>query len=278
MSRITTEREAEREPLPGKAPVMLFDFDRTMLDTGALSAATKEYFDQKYAVWEVPPGSFGQWTKEYTNSIGDRTKFDPTELVEHWYQELLPFTNGAASVSPASLLKEHTAFISDSVAQYLYPDTLETLQRLAQSGCILCLFSQGVETWQNFRLTHTGILQYFAPELQFVTPNKTDRVFLQHIQSVLKNMGVDDRPVWLVDDMPRVLRAVEAAWSETVAAPALKTFLALRDEKATLPDEILRQLADTTVIRDFSPLIAAVDKLVAHQAAIPSSRRSAPAA
>ncbi len=212
---------------PEKLPVILFDLDRTMMNTSALTLAFKTFFDQQYATLGATGGSFDTWTKAYVLKIGSRTKFDPEHLIHYWAEQLTAAVGRERAPSHESLLERFVSFIQDNARVYLYQETLATLAQLRDLGCTLCLFSQGVETWQKLKFAHATLADYFAPDLQFVSEDKSSPAFLEMIRAVLEERGCGEHEFWVVDDTVKILKNAKNHW------PELTTILVDRTEEQT---------------------------------------------
>ncbi len=210
---------------PEKSPVILFDLDRTMMDTSALTTAFKLFFDQQYVTLGVNGGSFDTWTKAYVLKIGSRTKFNPEDLIRFWSEQLITTVGREKAPSRELLLQQFVSFIQDNALVYLYQETLATLAQLKDLGCTLCLFSQGVETWQKLKFAHATLADYFDPELQFVSEDKSSPAFLETIRMVLEGKGCGEQEVWAVDDTLKILKNAKSHW------PELTTILVDRAEE-----------------------------------------------
>lgn len=237
-----------------EAPIILFDLDRTMMDTGRLSQAIKNHFDTVYAYLGVTNGSFERWTSEYVSRIGSRTLFDPSSLTEYWHTQLLALEQSKKVPSSDELLDEFNRFIRDSVRDFLYTETIQSLQQLLEMGCILCLFTQGVETWQKLKFAHAQLTQYFDQDLQFVSDDKSDPEFLQQIMKRLAERGMEDRNVWLVDDSTHIIN------NALVELPELRAFLVNRDRQPAVRGEYTAPSDEVRVtqIRSLEEIVSAV--------------------
>ncbi len=210
---------------PEKSPVILFDLDRTMMNTSALTRAFKTYFNTRYASLGIDSGAFDMWTSEYVVSIGSRTRFESGGLIDFWHQRLCSLLDADLVPEKQTLLVEFNEFIQRSAREHLYKETLVVLAKLRDLGCTLCLFSQGVETWQKLKFAHATLADYFDPELQFVSEDKSSPAFLETIRMVLEGKGCGEQEVWAVDDTLKILKNAKSHW------PELTTILVDRAEE-----------------------------------------------
>lgn len=238
------------ERTPDNKPVIFFDLDRTMLNTGEFTASITAYFQKKYKNKKLDSNAFARWKDEYIRSIGSRTKYDPVEITEFWHTELVKLGLGK-NTSADQLHREFEAYVRKSAKKYFYKDTLPTLKKLHSLGVILCLFTQGVQAWQLLKVIH--IERFF--QYQFVNPDKTSEASLAYIQSVLRENGLIDRPMLLVDDSPAIINALHRT------IPSVELFFITREgEEQTYAHEYLT--APVTSITEFSPVMARVRQLL----------------
>ncbi|MBP7876208.1 HAD family hydrolase, partial [Candidatus Woesebacteria bacterium] len=206
-------------------PVILFDLDRTMMNTSALTVAFKVHFDEQYAALGITTGRFDEWTRAYVLEIGSRTKFDPENLIHYWAEQLTAAVGREKAPSHELLLERFVSFIQNNARLYLYKETLGVLGELRDLGCTLCLFTQGVETWQKLKFAHAALADYFDPDLQFVSEDKSSPAFLETIRAVLEGRGCGEQEVWAVDDTLMILKNAKSHW------PELTTILVDRAEE-----------------------------------------------
>ncbi len=206
--------------MPKQSPVILFDLDRTLIDSSKLKEGFQSHFGEIYAHLGFSEADFSKWTAEYTEIIGSKTNFDPETLTIFWHDRMLEalseFPDQTIIPSAEKLAADFSHFIESSASNFLYQETIETLNELGRLGDTLCLFSQGVEEWQLLKLAHSKLADFFEKELQFVSSDKTSPDFLQIIRTTLAGRGLDRQPTWLVDDKLEMLTAAKTDWPELV--------------------------------------------------------------
>ncbi len=246
-----------------EAPVILFDLDRTMLNTGALSEAILGYLFQEYGQFNITLEQVKGWSKSYVTEIlgNQRTHYSPAGFMAYFHSRLEKIPSQNSIPSAEQMTVDLSTFIQRSVAQFLYAETLEVLRQLSELGCVLCLYTQGVETWQKLKFIHAALAEFFETHFQFVSSDKAGLEHLQFIQSVLYAHGLENREVWLVDDSKEIISNAQSAW------PGLGAFLVDRDKRTDADvlteDQHLVGSEDVTIITSLLPLVEFAQALVA---------------
>lgn len=240
-----------------KAPVLLFDLDRTLLDVQLMLERLAQRFDHLYSSFGAAPGSFQMWSETYARKIGTANNYSLSTLAQHLHAELqkLELVKGGertlVTPSVGEIEQQLTQIVQTVANDCLYPDVLEALETLEKEGCIICLFSQGVITWQKLKIAHTALASTIAADLQFVSIDKTSKTHLEEIQAVLQQKGLHDRAVWLIDDKDSILRLAHSHWLE------LQTIRMSR-EPTNEAGDVTKLDQDQKVITNLTELISMV--------------------
>jgi phosphoglycolate phosphatase-like HAD superfamily hydrolase len=249
------------------APVILFDLDRTLLDVQRMGELIAHNFDDHYRDFGVTPGMFQQWADEYSAMIGSTSNYSLATLASYLHEQmahLIPTESDEPRLvppKPAEIEAQLTAFVQLMANDCLYDDVVETIRALKQMGCIVCLFSQGVITWQELKIAHTELSSLIDNDLQFVSTDKTSEAHLHEIQAILLKRGFQDRAVWLVDDKPSILQRAKNGW------PEVQTILMIRGTQAAVGEASVLEPGPEAIER-LSALINRVESL---KAASPAS-------
>ena len=236
--------------MPVNMPVILFDLDRTLLDTQLMAQLLAGHVESRYAPLGVAHGEFAIWNEQYKTSISSSRNYELSTLAAFIVRKLDPPTssNGLAISLPTQeeIESDLTTFIQSVVQLCVYPDVLSSVQSFQQQGCTACLFTQGVTTWQELKIAHTKLSTLIDPALQFVSQDKTSAEHLAAIDTVLEQNHWQNRPLWLVDDKLNILQAAKNHW------PHLKTFQILRT--GLLAGEQLTETAGIVPLSSLSQL------------------------
>lgn len=257
----------EMQPNPA-APVILFDLDRTLLDVQRMGELIAQHFDHCYSDFGVKPGTFQRWADAYSAIIGSTSNYSLATLATFLCERMAQLTSTESdeprlvSPDPTEIEAQLTAFVQLTANDCLYDDVVETIRALKQRGCITCLFSQGVITWQKLKFAHTELTSLIDDDLQFVSTDKTSEANLHEIQAIFRERGFQDRDVWLVDDKPSILQRAKNHWPELRTIQMKRRTQAAVGEATTLEpgQEVIEQLT------------ALIDKVESLKAASPAAK------
>ena len=128
-------------------PLILFDIDKTLLDTDLMRELLKEGLAQTLGVSE---NEIAEVFLEYGNSLSDNTAFHPEELLKLFSTRFH---------TPLEQLRD--AFYEPSRFQRaLYPEALEVLSKLRNQGYTLGLYSQGELAWQEHKMLVNNLMEF----------------------------------------------------------------------------------------------------------------------
>lgn len=147
-----------------KKLIILFDVDRTLIDTdqlkrkffAALATLTNRSADQIKQ-------SYLQYRESLKNEAGQIsvTEFNPSVWLKIINQE-----------TGVSLKKLTTTFLDPELyLQSVFADTVPTLEKL-QPKVILGIFSESVTSWQKKKIKQAGLAKFFDQNYQFIYLHK----------------------------------------------------------------------------------------------------------
>ncbi|KKR11285.1 MAG: hypothetical protein UT39_C0009G0045 [Candidatus Woesebacteria bacterium GW2011_GWA1_39_21] len=141
--------------------IILFDIDRTLIDTDYLAQETFKAIRHKII------GSTSQILEvreNYMKSLKSTTDFKP----ENYCKELSRRFGSDYKTLTNTYYKSF-----DKGNNLLYHDTIPTLKRLKQKY-LLGIFSEGYAKFQRHKLKYSGILPYFDEKYIFIKRRKTN--------------------------------------------------------------------------------------------------------
>lgn len=162
-------------------PIILFDVDKTLIDTSRLFKnliLTELAHKTNQSVEELMSKE-----QDYTASLPKYTDFDPNNF--------LRFVTGDADVET---LANETVYNQAFHQQAVFADAKPTLSALLPNYQ-LGVFSEAVEYWQEQKLALAGLTPFFSPSLVFIWRRKTDPT----------QLAVLPKPVIIIDDNPEVI-------------------------------------------------------------------------
>ena len=213
------------------------------------------HVEERYSAFGVKQGDFASWNQQYKASLNTNSEYQLATLAAFILRQLeqndLPSEQTIRLPTREEIEIDLTTFIQSAVELCLYPDVLSSVQSLQQQGCTVCLFTQGVTTWQELKIAHTSLSTLIDPALQFVSPDKTSSEHLAKIEAVLEQNHWQSRERWLIDDKLDILQSAKNHW------PHLKTFQIIRTglltgEQLTETDGIV-PLTSLSQLQDFLP-------------------------
>lgn len=163
--------------------IILFDIDKTIFDTRVSGERATVSIG---SVARISPDEIERINGEYKSQLHSTTDFDSSDFLRE------------VSTQTGSKLEELTGGLFDQNNFVLYPETLETLERLSSEGYSLGTFSEGVREWQMKKLTLTGAIDYFNPSLILI---KRRKLSPESIDEIPKGSTV-------VDDKKEVIKTL----------------------------------------------------------------------
>jgi len=148
--------------------LILFDIDRTLIDTGKLSRNLSNVLHKKC---NVSLDNFLLVKDEYKNGLSSTTDFSP--------QKFCRLLSIKFNTDYKELLRSyyHEPLVYQGI---LYPDTIPALQRLSKDYN-LGIFSEGFYRFQITKLKFTKILQYFDKRYVYILRRKTTKLSLEKL-------------------------------------------------------------------------------------------------
>lgn len=174
-------------------PPLLFDIDETLFNSKKFLDYVLISFSR---ILKIPHGKIVNTVRNYYDTLSDDTKFIPEDFVKFIAK---------SHNSPKNLLWENFWNDKDLYLKSIYPNTIKAL-RDSSDHFSLGTFSQGILDFQKHKLEMLGIINFFEPELIFVSDNKTSKDFLKNLPKnsfivedrvkVIEKLS-DFKPIWI---------------------------------------------------------------------------------
>ena len=158
-----------------KEGVILFDIDRTVLDT---ETSGKKYKQKLAECCRVGKKDIEEQVQKYRLSLRSSTDFDPNELLKEIGERY--------QVSRDNL--EQVLFNRDNFVLFAESDSV---LKAVSERFILGTFSEGAEAWQKKKLELTGINEFFDTEYMIIKRRKMNPESIKEIP--FGAMVVDDK-------------------------------------------------------------------------------------
>jgi hypothetical protein len=165
--------------------LLLFDFDRTLLDTDALKEAQAE---KVATIVGLTIEQVHNGMRSYIASLQSNLDFTPAGYAQHL--QLL------WGVNPSDVTKIYYTDVG-YIQHFLFDDTLPALSRLSKKY-ELGIYSESQPTYQLLRIEHSGVMDFISPERVSVLSRKREPEQLQKIP----------KGAILIDDDVKVIKAV----------------------------------------------------------------------
>lgn len=169
---------------------IIFDFDHTLFDMMAMHAAIEQAMTELGIPLTV-------YQDAYTR-VTNWKAFTVTALAHQLAR--------TAKVKETDVVEALDRVVKDS-AKWLYPDVVDGLLKLSESGNELFLLTWGDMEWQMKKIKHCGIMPLFR-EVISITQIKAD-----YLKAWQKDGG---GKVMLIDDKPAELKMIEATGQDMV--------------------------------------------------------------
>lgn len=203
---------------------ILFDLDGTLFDV-------KKLFDQYLkpelsTVLNVSYPDFDEVSNGYWQLQEHQHIFNVDDYLAYLVYK---YRVGPETLKPTFEKVEH-------YQQCIYADVLETLTHFKTKNWHLGIFSEGDADFQRRKLTSSGLMSWFEPELVFITLQKTETEFMAKLPAAV-----------VVEDKVRIITALKAAsqleavWLNRDQVPAdlgqkpEKAIITLTDLKTLFP-------------------------------------------
>lgn len=147
--------------------IILFDIDRTLINTDELSLRHKQELREVLGISET---EYNAARERYTKTLAHPHDFNPDDLLVS-FSKL--FNKDMKTLREAY---EKPRIYIDS----LYKETTSALQELAENHR-LGIFSEGISSGQKSKLKLSGILKFFDPELVFIFRRKLNPISLNEV-------------------------------------------------------------------------------------------------
>lgn len=184
-------------------PIILFDVDKTLIDTSKLFRHL--ILTELAAKTGLSADELNTKENEYIGSLPKYTDFDPINF--------LRFVTGEQDIDD---LASKTVFNPLFHQQSVFADAKPLLSSL-QTRYRLGIFSEAVQYWQERKLALAGLTPFFEPDITFIWRRKTDPAQLALLPT----------PVVIIDDNPDVIvelenvNGVTPIWINRINSPAI---------------------------------------------------------
>ncbi|HCR81480.1 MAG: hypothetical protein UY13_C0002G0172 [Candidatus Pacebacteria bacterium GW2011_GWB1_47_8] len=173
-------------------PLILFDIDKTLIDTDRLRALLKQNLAQLLGRSE---DEVADAFLEYGSNLPDNTAFHPEELLKLFSQRFH---------TPIEPLRD--AFYEPSrFQQALYPEVVDVLSKLRHQGYTLGLYSQGELAWQEHKMLANNLLEFFDKNHRYIKREKADPAIIENLPE--NTIIIDDKPgiIAFLETFPHVI-------------------------------------------------------------------------
>jgi len=199
---------------------ILFDLDGTLFDVKKLF---NEYLKPELAqVLNVSYPDFDEVSNGYWKSQEQQHIFNVDDYLAYLVYKY--------RVTPESL-KPTFAKVAH-YQQCIYPEVSETLTYLKTKNWQLGIFSEGDAEFQRQKLTASGLMSWFEPELVFITLQKTETEFMAKLPASA-----------VVEDKLRIISALAGA-SQLEAIWINRDGIPVPPEQQPKPEKVITTLAD----------------------------------
>jgi FMN phosphatase YigB (HAD superfamily) len=178
--------------------IILFDFDRTLLDTDSLKVTQA----QKIAdITELSYEQVQDGMRSYIASLASNLDFSPQGYAQH-----LQILWG---INPSDVLKIYVTG-ANYVRNHLFPEVVDVLAQLSKSYT-LGIYSEAQAIHQRLKIENAGILEYLDATKIIIAPRKKEQHIieslpisavvidddLQVIDALVKFGAATLKPIWL---------------------------------------------------------------------------------
>lgn len=177
--------------------LLLFDFDRTLLNTDALKA---EQTLRIARITRTTPEEILEGMRGYIATIPSKNDFSP--------EGYALFLQDNLGVNPSDVLKIYIT-VPSYVTGFLYPEALPIMTELRARGYRLGIYSEARKEHQRLKLERTGVLELCVQKYVIIAQKKVvDEVVLSLPQGTI--IVDDDRGV--IEGLQRYSSLIEPIW------------------------------------------------------------------
>jgi phosphoglycolate phosphatase-like HAD superfamily hydrolase len=137
--------------------VVLFDIDKTIFDT---KKSGEKVLQSIGLITRRTPEEIEKIDKDYKSGLISTTDFNP-----YGFLKIVSEQTGVEFEELNQVMSNPDNFV-------LYPETLETFEKLFKKGCKLGIFSEGKLGWQMEKLILTGLINYLTESLILIEKRK----------------------------------------------------------------------------------------------------------
>lgn len=188
---------------------IIFDLDYTLLDTVMFKEALKEVVTSL----GVSPERYEETYKQIVKREGKTYDYDPGAHIEALHKDL-----GGQPGRMAEVMAKINQVLART-EEFLYPGSVELLNKYRNSGAKLVLLTLGNEKWQQAKVKHSGLTVLFD-EVVATGKNKSE---------IIKTLAEGDEKVIIVNDngeeMKDMIAEVERWREKEGSVPEIKFLL-----------------------------------------------------
>lgn len=173
--------------------IIYFDFDRTLIDTDALKV---EQAERVAKITQLTVAQVQEGMKQYIASIDNHLNFDIGEYAAFLARQF--------DVNPSDVAK---IYLTDCnyIANYLFPESLEVLEKLREAGFALGIFSGAVPGHQKVKIESTGVLEFIPWDSVIISPQKLQNAVVSKVPEGATIIDDDPNVIqYLVDNHPLI--------------------------------------------------------------------------
>lgn len=185
--------QSKHNQFPHFTGPVLFDIDRTLLDTRYFALLVRE---RLAILAKTDTNTLAQLENSYSQILASRSQFDPKRYCEYLSNKLeVPFL---------TLMQQFTQSVA-LYSQSLFPDTLPALQSLKNKGVQLGIFSEGIISFQMMKIEFSGIISFLNREHIYLFVDKTSSECLKKIPN---NAVIIDNSKSVVNKLSNINRHI----------------------------------------------------------------------
>lgn len=162
--------------------ILLFDIDRTILDTTRLSGLFESGLEK--VIKNVSSEEVKKAKNDYSSSLSDKIEFDPDNLAEFLCKKF--HSDDKDKILELYYGPENKNWYKDSV----FPESYQVFEKL-KNKYRLGVYSEGTKRFQNYKFNSMGISDLLDKNLIFIFDHKTNSEALSKIPK--EAIIVDDK-------------------------------------------------------------------------------------
>lgn len=168
--------------MPAVKPLILFDIDRTLIDTNQLRILQRKTLAKAL---EISEDEIADAYLEYYGTMEETYGFRP--------RDFLGLLTRRCHL-PIEKLND-IFFHPKNFQQVLYPEVLAVLTKLRQQNYTLGLYSMGETEFQEHKIIVNNLINFFDSKHRYISEDKTDKKMRKIIESLPENtIIIDDKP------------------------------------------------------------------------------------